>query len=108
MTALSKETKLNAKENKVIDLPALPPSCNFLRIHPERANFVTKVWRSLLKNKIDEESFASHGWDDYGDIRWIDQRFPDNIRDIFLDNLYNNEKYGFRSNNEESEDENED
>ena len=70
--------------------------------------FVAKVWRSLLKNKIDEESFASHGWDDYGDIRWIDQRFPDNIRDIFLDNLYNNEKYGFRSNNEESEDENED
>ena len=108
MTALSKETKLNAKENKVIDLPALPPCFNFLRIHPERGNFVTKVWRSLLKHKIDEESFASHGWDDYGDIRWIDQRFPDNIRDIFLDNLYNNEKYGFRSNNEESEDENED
>ena len=51
------------------------------------ANFVAKVWRSSLKNKIDEESFANHGWDEYGDIRWIDQAFPDDISGIFFDNL---------------------
>ena len=59
--------------------------------------FVAKVWRSLLKNKIDEESFASHGWDDYGDNRWIDQRFPDDISEIFLDNLYDDKKYDFEA-----------
>ena len=51
------------------------------------ANFVAKVWRFSLKNKIDEESFAYHGWDEYGDIRWIDQAFPDDISGIFFDNL---------------------
>ena len=108
IVALSKETKLNAKEIKFIDLPALPPCCNVLWIHPERASFVAKVWRSLLKNKIDEEGFASQGWDDYANIQWINQRFPDDISGFFLDNLYDNKKYDFWSNNEESEDENED
>ena len=89
-------------------MPALPPCCNFLWIHPERASFVAKVWRSLLKNKIDEEIFASQGWDDYANIQWINQRFPDDISGFFLDNLYDNKKYDFWSNNEESEDENED
>ena len=89
-------------------MSALPLCCNVLWIHPERASFVAKVWRSLLKNKIDEEGFASQGWDDYADIQWINQRFPDDISGFFLDNLYGNKKYDFWSNNEESEDENED
>ena len=88
-------------------MPALPPCRNVLWIHPERASFVAKVWRSLLKNKIDEEEIASQGWDDCGDIQWIYQRFPDDISEIFLDNLYDNKKHDFWSNNEESEDENE-
>ena len=100
--------KKHAKENKVIDLSALPPCRNVLRIHSERANFVAKVWRSSLKNKIDEESFANHGWDEYGDIRWINQVFPDEISGVFFDNLYDDEKYDFGSDNEESEDENKD
>ena len=89
-------------------MSALPPYRNVFRIHSERANFVAKVWRCSLENKIDEESFANHGCDEYGNIRWIDQEFPDDIRGIFFDNLYDDEKYDFESDNEESEDENED
>ena len=100
--------KKHAKENKVIDLSALPPCRNTLWTHSEMANFVAKVWRFSLKNKIDEESFAYHGWDEYGDIRWIDQAFPDDISGIFFDNLYDYQKYDFGSDNEEIEDENED
>ena len=47
--------KKHAKENKVIDLSALPPCRNVLQIHSKRVNFVAKVLRSALKNKIDEE-----------------------------------------------------
>ena len=104
-----KENKVkHAKENKVIDLSALPPCCNVLRIHSERANFVAKIWRSSLKNKIDEESFVNQGWDEYDNIRWIDQAFPNDISGIFFDNSYDDEKYDFGSNNEASQDENED
>ena len=85
MVALSKK---HAKENKVIDLSALPPCCNVLRIHSERTNFVAKVWISSMKNNIDKESFANHGWDKHGDqaIWWIDQAFPDDISGIFFNN----------------------
>ena len=73
----------------------------------ERTNFVAKVWRSL-KNKIYEKSFANYGWDEYGDIRRIDQAFPHDLSGIFLDNLYDGKQYDFGSDNEESEAENED
>ena len=44
--------KKHVKENKVIvDLSALPPCCNVLRIYSERANFIAKKWRSSLKNQ---------------------------------------------------------
>ena len=56
------------KKNTVIDLSELPPCRNVLQIHSERANFVAKVWRCSLKNKIDKKSFASHDWDEYGDV----------------------------------------
>ena len=99
--------KKHAKENKVIDLPALPACRNVLRTHSERADFVAKVWRSSLENKINEESFVNHDWDEYGNIWWIDQAFPDDINGIFVNNLYNDEKYDFWSDNEKNEDENE-
>ena len=98
--------KKHAKENKVIDLPALPACRNVLRTHSERADFVAKVWRSSLENKINEESFVNHGWDEYGNIWWIDQAFPDDINGIFVNNLYNDEKYDFWSDDEKNEDEN--
>ena len=84
MAALSKK---HAKENKVIDLSALPPCRNVLRIHSERAKFITKFCISSMKNNIGKESFANHGWDKHGDqaIRWIDQAFDD-ISGIFFNN----------------------
>ena len=96
------------KENNVINLSALPPCSNVLRIHSERANFVAKVWRSSLKNKIDEESFVNLGWDEYGNIWWIDQAFPDDTSGIFFENLYDDKKYDFGNKNQESEDKKED
>ena len=42
----------HAKENLVINLTALPPCLNVLRIYSERANFVIKVWKSSLKKKL--------------------------------------------------------
>ena len=41
-----------------------------------------------MKNNIDKESFANHGWDKHGDqaIWWIDQAFPDDISGTFFNN----------------------
>ena len=94
-------------QNKiVIDLSALLPCCNVHQIHSERTNFVAKLWGSVLKNKIDKQSFANHGWDEYGDIRWIDQAFLNNSSGILFEDLYNDEHYDFGRDNEESENEN--
>ena len=94
MAALSKAT---CQRNKVIDLSGLPPCPNVLWVHSERTNFVAKIWRSALKNKIYKENLTFHGWDEYG-----------NISGIFLNNLFNDKQYDFGSDNEESEDENKD
>ena len=53
---------------KVIDLSVLPPCQDVLRLHSARANFLVEVWRSLLKNKFDEESFTNRGRDENGNI----------------------------------------
>ena len=87
--------KKHARENKVIDLSALSPCRNVLQIYSERTNFIAKVSRSSLKNKTNEDSFANHGRDGYGNIRWIVQAFPDDISEIFFDNLYDDKRFDF-------------
>ena len=76
--------KKHAEENKVIDLSALPPRRNVLRIHSERANFVAKIWRSSLKNKIDEESFVNHGWDNMVTFGGLTKHFLMTLVEYFL------------------------
>ena len=86
------------QKKMVIALSALPPCRNVLWIHSERVNFVAKVWRSALKNKIDEASFTIHSWHEYGNISII----------FFNNNLFDDKQYDFGSDNEESEDVKED
>ena len=42
----------------------------------ERANFVAKIWKST--------DSAIHGWDQEGNIRWIEEILPADITNIFL------------------------
>ena len=52
-----------------------------------RANYITKLWRSSLQNKILVPSFTVYGWDPEGSTQWVHNHFPDNMADICFDLL---------------------
>lgn len=70
-----KSRKKHINQNKVIDMP--------IYFHV-RANYITKLWRSSLQNKILVPSFTVYGWDPEGSTQWVHNHFPDNMADIFL------------------------
>ena len=50
----------------------------------ERANFVAKIWKSTDSAMQNTPSPAGYGWDQEGNIRWIEEILPADITNIFL------------------------
>ena len=61
----------HTKQNKVIDMSALPPCEETLKLRSVRANYVAKMWRSSLQSNINAPNFSSYGWDSEGTIEWV-------------------------------------
>ena len=91
---------------KSIDLAALPPCRQVLRLHCERANYVARLWKLSLISNEDIPSFIGNGWNDCGEIQLIEQAFPDDMDDIFFDPLF--EENGEETTNYDTESEDDD
>ena len=50
-----------ANENKAIHMSALPPCRSVLRLHADRANFITAMWKRSDFQNIDAPEITSHG-----------------------------------------------
>ena len=94
----------HTKQNKVIDMSALPPCKETLKLHSVQANYVPKIWRSPLQNNINAPSFSGYGWDSEGMIEWVHSPFPNDMDDIFFDPLFDEDDCKFDSECEESDD----
>ena len=64
------------KENKMIDMAALPPCKSVLHLYSERANAVAYMWQNEFPN-LEESS-----WYLNGNIQWVDDVFPPNNRAV--------------------------
>lgn len=90
-----KSRKKHINQNKVIDMP--------IYFHV-RANYITKLWRSSLQNKILVPSFTVYGWDPEGPTQRVHNHFPDNMADIFFDLLFDEDGCESGIENDESHD----
>ena len=54
-------TDKHTKQNKVIDMSALPPCKETLKLHSARENYVAKMCRSSLESNIDASNFSGYG-----------------------------------------------
>ena len=94
----------HTKQNKVIDMSALPPCKETLKLHSVRANYVAKMWRLSLQSNINAPSFSVYGWDSVGTIEWVHNSFLDDMEDIIFDLLLNEDDFESGSECEESDD----
>ena len=77
----------HTKQNKVINMSALPPWQKTLKLHSVRANVVAKMQRSSLQSNINAPNFSSYGWDSEGTIEWVHNIFPNDM-EIYFSILY--------------------
>ena len=96
------------RQNKSIDLASLLPCQQVLNIHIERANYVARIWKLSLQRMINVPSFIGRGWNNFGEVDWITQEFPDEMEEIFFDPAYNDDENMFEDENSSEEEDSDD
>ena len=67
------------KKGVMVDLSNFPPSQFALYLHMERANYVAKLWKLAGVPMLNPISPIGSGWDEDGDILWIENMLPDEV-----------------------------
>ena len=75
--------KKYTKENKIIDMAALPPCRSVLKLHPMRANTVAAIWKRSTSPIIELPQLSQCGWEE-DSIRWVIGIFPKRHRGHLL------------------------
>ena len=95
--------KKYTKENKVIDMAALPPCSSVLRLHILRSNMVASLWKRSTTASFTVPDISQHGWDLDGNIQWVEDVFPTDMEDTLLHEEYENLDEYFDENDGESD-----
>ena len=66
----------------------MPPSKSVLRLHTQRANYVAKIRKLSIENEVNCPDITRHGWNEDGSIRWVESVFPEDIKEILLNDNY--------------------
>ena len=98
----------HVSQRKVIDLSNLPPCQSTLLFHSKRANVVAKIWKSSHEPMLQLPDFTQYGWNRSLEICWMDEAFPQDMKSILLEPLFDAENYNEYEVDEESDDEDRD
>ena len=93
------------KQGKVIDISLLPPCQSVLKFHADRANFVSKMFKSSFAPQLQIPDIITHGWYDDGSIRWLHKEFPENIEELLIHSDYDEEESYILGGDVDSDDE---
>ena len=76
--------KKQNKEGKVIDLAAVPPCFSSLYLQIQRANYVSKIWKSTATPQLSLPPMEEHGWNADGSIMWITETYPEDVSKLLI------------------------
>ena len=82
--------KKQQKENKIIDIAALPPCESVLHLHSKRANAVAYMWWNAVKPIVEFPNLEESNWYLNGDIQWVDDVFPPTIEQLLSNEISEN------------------
>lgn len=73
-----------------IDLSQMPPCKQVLKLHMQRANFQTLIWRNAIFNHPDLPTPETNGWVENStgnlDIQWYSENFiPEELQHVLAD-----------------------
>lgn len=57
-----------------------------------------------MQSNIDAPNFSGYGWDSHGTIEWVQNPFPNDMDNIFLNPLFGEDDYESGSECEENDD----
>ena len=62
----------------------LPPCSRNLKFHTRRSNYLAKLYSEASRFMMLLNSPLLHQWTANGEPEWMDQCFPDDVRDLLL------------------------
>ena len=90
-------------KNKVIDLSLLPPCLDSLRLHMNRSSYIAKRYRLSKDCNVAEPDKTSHGWEQDGQIHWMNRAFPEEVVLLVFDDKEDKEQDYEEESNESDE-----
>lgn len=72
------------KKGVIVDLSNIPPCQSTLHLHMERTNYVARLWKTANSSIQNAPSPAGYGWNQDGDIQWVEEILPEDISTLFL------------------------
>ena len=77
-------TKRLKQEKRPPDLSLLLPCQSALKYHMQRAVYVAKLWRTSYIPSIAAPQFTKFGWDSEGKPTWVDEIFPEDVKELLM------------------------
>ena len=68
----------------MIDLSNMTPRFSSLFLYLQRANYVARIWKFTLCASLFLPDITDHGWHEDGQIKWMQQTFPDDITESLM------------------------
>ena len=78
------------KDNKEIDMAAVPPCISVLWLHILKSNMVASLWKRSTTASSAIPDITQHGRDLYINTHWAEDVFPKDVEDILLHEEYEN------------------
>ena len=72
------------RKGVIVDLSNIPPCQSALHLQMDRANYVARLWRTSNSAMQNAPSPVGYGWDQDGDIQWVEEILPEDISTLFL------------------------
>ena len=79
--------KKRQKEDRIIDMAALPHCESILHLHSKTANAVAYMWRNAVNPIVEFRNLEESGWYLNGHIQWVDDVFPPTIEQLLNDEI---------------------
>ena len=84
----------------------LPPCRQSFLLQCKRCNYIAKVGKSSFDANIELEGIQKHGWEETGEILWMEKPFPDDVKAILLNEGFDDISVSEESDSDSDSDDN--
>ena len=88
-TSTANRARTKRAQNKIVDIPTLPPCERVLFLFVKRANYIALIWKKANVETPVLPPITDHGWNEDERLTWTSEVFPEEV--LFEDEFDTND-----------------